>query len=109
MSVVTTLLAPITQRSPTVTPDVITTFAPHHTLSPTVVGPLEEKPCHVIGLSGSSKRGLPSVTKQLLANMQCSPIVTRSTAATCTPRLRKLPPPMWIWPEPVSHTFGSRT
>ena len=34
MSSVTTLLAPITQRSPTVTPLVITTFAPHQTLSP---------------------------------------------------------------------------
>ena len=55
---VTTLLAPITQRSPTVTPLVITTFAPHQTLSPTRVGPLLMKPCQVIGWSGSSKRWL---------------------------------------------------
>ena len=33
MSRVTTLFAPITQRSPIVTPLVTTTFAPHHTLS----------------------------------------------------------------------------
>ena len=49
MSSVTTLLAPITQRSPMVTPLVTTTFAPHQTLSPTRVGPLLVKPCHVIG------------------------------------------------------------
>ena len=40
MSRVTTLLAPITQRSPMVTPLVTTTLAPHQTLSPTRVGPL---------------------------------------------------------------------
>ena len=40
MSRLTTELAPITHRSPTVTPLVITTLAPHHTLSPTRVGPL---------------------------------------------------------------------
>ena len=40
MSSVTTLLAPITQRSPTVTPLVMTTFAPHHTLSPIAGRPL---------------------------------------------------------------------
>src|SRR5205807_5030562 len=34
-SAVTTLLAPITQRSPTVTPLVMTTLAPHQVLSPT--------------------------------------------------------------------------
>ena len=45
----TTLFAPITQRSPMVTPLVTTTFAPHQTLSPTRVGPLLVKPCHVIG------------------------------------------------------------
>ena len=39
-SSVTTLLAPITQRSPIVTPLATTTFAPHQTLSPTRVGPL---------------------------------------------------------------------
>ncbi len=49
MSAVTTLFAPITQRSPTVTPLVTTTLAPHQTLSPTRVGPLLVKPCHVIG------------------------------------------------------------
>ena len=36
----TTLFAPITQRSPIVTPVVTTTLAPHHTLSPIRVGPL---------------------------------------------------------------------
>ena len=36
----TTLLAPITQRSPIVTPLVTTTLAPHQTLSPIRVGPL---------------------------------------------------------------------
>jgi len=51
-------------------PVVMTTFAPHQTLSPTCVGPLLVKPCQVIGLSGSSKRWLASVTKQPLANMQ---------------------------------------
>src|SRR6201999_4312718 len=75
-SVVTTELAPITQRSPTVTPLVMTTLAPHQTLSPTRVGPLEVKPCQVTGLPGSSKRWLPSVTKQPLASMQCAPIST---------------------------------
>ena len=52
MSVVTTELAPITQRSPIVTPLVTTTLAPHQTLSPMRVGPLDVKPCQVIGLSG---------------------------------------------------------
>src|SRR5918994_1639375 len=70
MSWVTTLFAPITLRSPTVTPLVTTTFAPHQTLSPMRVGPLLVNPCHVIGLSGSSKRWLASVTKQPFANMQ---------------------------------------
>ena len=78
MSVVTTELAPITQRSPIVTPLVITTWAPHQTLSPMRVGPLVVKPCQVTGCSGSSKRWLASVTKQPLANMQCSPISTSS-------------------------------
>ena len=40
MSCVTTLLAPITQRSPIVTPLVTTTFAPSQQLSPMRVGPL---------------------------------------------------------------------
>ena len=44
ISLVTTLFAPITQRSPTVTPLVMTTFAPAHTLSPTRVGPSETLP-----------------------------------------------------------------
>jgi hypothetical protein len=99
-SVVTTELRPMTQRSPTVTPLVTTTFAPHHTLSPTRVGPLVVKPCHGTGRVGSSNRWLPSVTKQPLANMQCCPISTNSTEATCTPRLRKVPPPMRIGPRP---------
>ena len=38
---------------------------------------------------GSSKRWLPSVTKQPLANMQCSPISTSSTAATITPDVQE--------------------
>src|SRR3954451_13498884 len=90
-SVVTTEFAPITDRSPIVTPLVITTLAPHQTLSPTRVGPLEVNPCHGTGLCGSSKRWLASVMKQPLANMQWAPISTRSTAATWTARLRKEP------------------
>ena len=66
----TTLLAPITQRSPIATPLVTTTLAPHQTLSPMRVGPLLVNPCQVTGRSGSSKRWLASVTKQPLANMQ---------------------------------------
>jgi hypothetical protein len=108
-SVVTTELAPITQRSPIVTPLVTTTLAPHQTLSPMRVGPLVVKPCQVTGLSGSSKRWLASVTKQPLANMQCSPISTSATAATWTPRLRNVPPPILIRPGAgaVSQTPGS--
>ena len=93
---VTTELAPITQRSPIVTPLVTTTLAPSQTLSPSRVGPFEVKPCHGTGFSGSSKRWLASVTKQPLASMQCSPISTRSAAATCTFRLRNVPPPIRI-------------
>ena len=52
MSRVTTLLAPITQRSPMLTPLVTTTFAPSQQLSPIRVGPLLSKPCQVIGLLG---------------------------------------------------------
>ena len=52
----TTLFAPITHRSPIVTPLVTTTLAPHQTLSPMRVGPLVVKPCQVTGWSGSSKR-----------------------------------------------------
>ncbi len=46
----TTELAPITQRSPIVTPLVTTTCAPHQTLSPIRVGPLLVKPCQGTGL-----------------------------------------------------------
>src|SRR4051812_9196242 len=67
-SVVTTELAPITQRSPTVTPLVITTWAPHHTLSPTRVGPLEVKPCHGTGFGGASERGGGRAPKQPLGD-----------------------------------------
>ena len=56
MSVVTTEFAPITHRSPIVTPLVTTTLAPHHTLSPIRVGPLVVKPCQGTGLAGSSNR-----------------------------------------------------
>src|SRR3954449_12505991 len=93
-SVVTTELAPITQRSPIVTPLVMTTLAPHQTLSPMRVGPFEVKPCQGTGRSGSSKRWLPSVMKQPLANMQWSPISTSSTEATITAMLRKVPDPI---------------
>ena len=63
MSRVTTELAPITQRSPIVTPLVTTTLAPIQTLAPIRVGPLVVKPCHGTGISGSSKRWLPSVIR----------------------------------------------
>ena len=49
MSCVTTEFAPITQRSPIVTPLVMTTWAPHQTLSPIRVGPLLVNPCHGTG------------------------------------------------------------
>src|SRR5947209_16443038 len=62
MSVVTTELAPITHRSPIVTPLVMTTPAPHQTLSPIRVGPLLVNPCHGTGSLGSSNRWLESVT-----------------------------------------------
>ena len=58
MSLVTTLLAPITQRSPMLTPLVTTTPAPSQQLDPIRVGPRLSKPCQVIGLAGSSKRWL---------------------------------------------------
>src|SRR4051794_16210831 len=111
MSVVTTLFAPITERSPIVTPLVTTTFAPHHTLSPIRVGPFVVKPCHVTGRAGSSKRWLPSVTKQPLANMQWSPISTSATAATITFRFRNVPEPMRTRASPgaVIHTPGSNS
>ena len=56
MSLVTTELAPITERRPIVTPLVTTTWAPHQTLSPIRVGPLLVNPCHGTGSDGSSKR-----------------------------------------------------
>ena len=92
----TTLFAPITQRSPTVTPLVTTTLAPHQTLSPDPRRPLAREALPRTGLSGSSKRWLPSVTKQPLANMQWSPISTSSTAATITAMFRKVPEPIRI-------------
>ena len=53
-SCVTTLLAPITQRSPIVTPLVTTTLAPSQQFAPIRVGPFVVKPCQVIGMRGSS-------------------------------------------------------
>ena len=53
-SCVTTLLAPITQRSPIVTPVVTTTLAPSQQFAPIRVGPFVVKPCQVIGTRGSS-------------------------------------------------------
>ena len=107
----TTELAPITQRSPTVTPFPIATLTPHQTLSPIRVGPRVSKPCHGTGVSGSSKRWLASLTKQPLANMQWSPISTNSTAATITPRFKKHPEPMRIRAVPgaVIQTPGSNS
>src|SRR4051794_38853202 len=109
MSVVTTLLAPITERSRIVTPLATTTFAPHQTLSPMRVGPFDVNPCQVTGRPGSSKRWLPSVTKQPLASMQWLPISTRPVDATITPMLRNVPSPMRTRAAPgaVIHTFGS--
>src|SRR3954454_2555138 len=85
MSLVTTELAPTTQRAPIVTPLVTTQFAPNQQLSPIRVGPLVLKPCQVTGLWGSSNLWAPSETKQPFANMQWSPISTSSWAATITP------------------------
>ena len=89
----------------------ITTFAPHQTFAPIRAGPFVVNPCHGTGRDGSSKRWLPSVTKQPFANMQCSPISTSSTAATCTLRLRNVPPPIRIRPGAiaVSQTPGSNS
>jgi hypothetical protein len=111
MSVVTTELAPITLRSPTLTPLVTTTLAPHQTLSAIRVGPLVENPCQVIGASGSSKRWLASVTKQPLANMQWLPISTSSTAASITAMFRIVPSPIFTRADPgaVIQTFGSNS
>ena len=89
----------------------ITTFAPHQTLSPTRVGPLLSNPCQGTGLSRSSKRWLASVTKQPLANMQWSPISTSSWAATITPMFRNEPEPIRTRASPgaVIHTCGSNS
>src|SRR5947208_13820007 len=79
---VTTEFAPITQRSPTVTPVVTTQFSPNQQFEPMCVGPFDVKPCHVTGVSGSSKRCDASETKQPFANITWSPIVTSSWQAT---------------------------
>src|SRR3954453_15991498 len=97
-SFVTTLFAPITQRSPIVTPVVTTQFAPNQQFEPMVVGPFDVKPCQVTGMSGSSKRCEASETKQPLANITWSPIVTRSCEATIVPMLRKQPSPISMRP-----------
>ena len=62
-SLLTTELAPITQRSPTVTPLVIAQLIPNQQLEPIRTGPLLVNPCQVIGVSGSSKRWAASPTK----------------------------------------------
>ncbi len=54
MSRVTTELAPITQRSPMLTPLATTQWTPNQQLEPISTGPLLVKPCQVIGRSGSS-------------------------------------------------------
>jgi hypothetical protein len=53
-SLVTTLFAPITQRSPIVTPVLTTQLAPNQQFEPMLVGPFDVNPCQVTGLSGSS-------------------------------------------------------
>src|SRR5438034_1651021 len=93
-SLVTTELAPTTQRSPTVTPVVTTQFTPNQQFEPIRVGPLDVKPCQVTGVSGSSKRCDESATKHPLANITWSPIVTSSRHAIIAPMLRKQPWPM---------------
>src|SRR5437763_10118254 len=64
MSLVTTELAPLTQRSPMVPPVVTTQLAPNQQLEPIVVGPFDVNPCHVTGTTGPSKRCKASDTKQ---------------------------------------------
>ena len=49
---VTTELAPITQRSPTLTPLVTTQLTPNQQLAPISTGPLVVKPCQVTGARG---------------------------------------------------------
>src|SRR6266487_3301661 len=78
---VTTELAPITQRSPTVTPLVTTQLTPNQQLEPILTGPLVVNPCSVTGVSGSLKRCSESPTKQPLANIVWSPISISSKAA----------------------------
>ena len=92
----TTELAPITQRSPTVTPLVTAQLTPNQQLAPISTGPFEVKPCQVIGSSGSSKRCSASPMKQPLANIVWSPIDTFVWAAIIVPRLRKQPAPISI-------------
>src|SRR5205814_1435183 len=76
-----------------------------------LVGPFAVNPCQVTGLSGSSKRWLPSVTKQPLANMQWSPISTSPTEATITPMFKKQPSPITTraGAGAVIHTSGSNS
>ena len=52
MSLVTTELAPITQRSPIVTPLVTTQLTPNQQLEPIRTGPFETKPWRVTGVVG---------------------------------------------------------
>jgi hypothetical protein len=54
MSFVTTLFAPITQRSPIVTPVLTTQLTPNQQFEPIRVGPFEVKPCQVTGMSSRS-------------------------------------------------------
>src|SRR5438045_8434376 len=98
-SLVTTEFAPITQRSPTVTPVVTKQPKPNQQFDPILVGPFDVNPCHVTGVSGSSKRCDASETKQPLANITWSPIVTSFRQATIVPMLRKQPSPMRTRPE----------
>src|SRR3954463_12675401 len=51
---VTTEFAPTTQRSPIVTPLVITQPTPNQQFDPMCVGPFEVKPCQVTGIVRSS-------------------------------------------------------
>ncbi len=108
MSEVTTELAPITQRSPMVTPPVMTTLAPHQTLAPTRVGPFEVKPCQGTGLLGIVEAVVGVGDEAAIGEHAVLPDLDESTAATITPRFRKLPAPISILPGAgaVSQTFG---
>ena len=97
----TTELAPITQRSPTVTPLVMTTFAPHQTLSPTRVGPLlrEALPGHravgvveaVVGVGDEAAVGEHAVLADLdqLDGGDLHAEVEERAAADADPRRRR--------------------